>query len=83
MEAITYSPRCEQTMLRVWVNTETPLSWNVAYDGMKALYEDIREIWEYHSIGEGKFQIKTIYSNKSCMRNIEVSVMDEGVRRLI
>ena len=63
-------------MLRMWVNSEFVLF--PVYIGFRMLDVENRNIHELTKTGW-----EIIYSNKTCMRNIEVFVMDETVRRLI
>ncbi len=65
----------DTSFLRVWVNTEKyPRD---IYRGFRHLKD--RKIDEY--LGDNNW--KTLYVNKSCMRDIEVNVLDEGVRVFI
>ncbi len=62
-------------MIRVWVTSEKyPRD---IYPGFRLLKD--RKIDEY--LGNNYW--KTLYVNKSCMRDIEVNVLDEGHRRFI
>jgi len=62
-------------MLRVWVNTEKyPRE---IYRGFRHLIH--RQVDEY--LGDNNW--KTIHVNKTCMRNIEIKVLDEAYTRFI
>lgn len=64
-------------MIRVWVTTEKyPRD---IYPGFRHLNFNSRQIDEY--LGGSNW--KTLYANKSCMRDIEVNILDEGYRRFI
>lgn len=66
----------EQLMLKVWVNSEFALF--PVYIGYRVLDFENRDIHELTKTG---WIIS--YSNKTCMRNVEVMVLDEAVRRFI
>ena len=62
----------EQTMRRVWVNSEFVLfPVDIGYRVLDFTNRNI------HKLTETGWQIT--YSNKTCMRNIEVMVLDEGM----
>jgi len=64
-------------VIRVWVDTEKyPRD---IYPGFRHLKFDDRVIRKY--LGGNNWS--TIHSNQTCMRNIEVTVLDEAVKKLI
>jgi len=66
----------QSTLLRVWVNSEFVLfPVDIGYRVLNFTNRNIHELTETGW--------KISYSNKTCMRNIEVAVLDEGVIRLI
>lgn len=67
----------DTSFLRVWVDTEKyPRD---IYLGFRHLDFNGRKIDEY--LGDNNW--KTLYVNKSCMRDIEVNILDEGKRVFI
>lgn len=62
--------------IRTWVDTEKfPRD---LFPGFRHLNYNERKVWEYSSTGW-----KLLYCNKTCMRNIQVVVLDQGFTRLI
>ncbi len=66
----------ETSFRRIWVSTEIPIS--KPHIGDRHLDYNNRKILEYTSKGW-----KTLYSNKTCMRLVEVVIMDWGITKII
>lgn len=75
-----------QKMIRAWVDTEDMGGLihslkqfpNESHLGMRVLDEKNRIIYVQTKIG-----YKELYVNKTCMRTIEVIILDEAIRKLI
>jgi len=68
-------------MIRVWAHTEKCDS--IPFNGMRLFKSYEREIWRYHFQKPGVFAAEILYSNKTCMRYIEVCIIDEGEIKII